>query len=274
MAGLCLHPEQNLPLLAKGRDSMVKRDRLLVFMRGLAKLAAILFFLIPLVFFWGYVFERWPIGPKDILQIAFAILAPLAGIAFWKDETVKRKKRIEALRISAHEAPIVELNAEVYVETPPLPIILTLRMSTSWYVGFPIAWLLLFGILFLFIHTDLDTQDTLLLCAGWLVIGGATLGLTGITEYQRIKVTEQALIIQKGIIRRKVKWEQALLFAFMAENKQYELSDEHTILRWYRSHPGSGFTARPAEKQVYEHSIDTMLVYIQHRTNLPLRDLR
>lgn len=253
---------------------MVKRDRSLMVMRGVAKLLAILLFLIPLIFLWGYIFGGWPLGTGDIIPIAFAILAPFAGVAFWRDRDVKRMEYVESLRMGARDVSVIELDDDAHAEKPLLPIILILRMSTSWYVGFPIVWLLLLGIVLPFINTGFDIQDMFLLFALWLVLGGIAIGLTGIAVYQRIEVTEQALIIRNGIIRRKIKWEQALLFAFIAKNKQYELSSKRTILRWSRNHSGLGFTSRPVEKQAYEHLIDAMLIYIQYRTDLPLRDLR
>lgn len=52
---------------------MVKRDRSLMVMRGVTKLLAILLFLVPLIFFWGYVFGGWPIGAGDIIPIAMLV---------------------------------------------------------------------------------------------------------------------------------------------------------------------------------------------------------
>jgi hypothetical protein len=175
---------------------MVKRDQSLVFMRWATRFLAILLFLVPLIMFWGYVFDGWHLGAGDIITIAFAIFAPFAGVAFWRDSDVKRMERIEALRMGVHDALVVELDAEAYVEKPLLPIILTLQMSTSWYVVFPIVWLLLLGIVLPFVHTGLDIQNMFPLFAIWLVLGGTTIGFTGIAVYQRIEVTEQALIIQ------------------------------------------------------------------------------
>jgi hypothetical protein len=253
---------------------MVKRDLSLVIMRSVTKLLAILLFLIPLIFLWGYIFGGWPLGAGDIIPIAFAIFAPFAGVAFWRDGNVKRMEYVESLRMGARDVSVIELDDDAQSEKPLLPIILILLMSTSWYVVFPIVWLLLLGIVLPFINTGFDIQDMFLLFALWLVLGGVAIGFTGIAVYQRIEVTEQALIMQKGIIRSKITWEQALLFAYIAKNKEYELSSKHAILRWSRSYSGLGFTSRPVEKQAYEHLIDAMLVYIQQRTDLPLRDLR
>jgi len=259
---------------------MVKRDRLPGFMSCVYKFIAMLFFLVPLVVLWGLVFKE-PIFTDstnifgDILAVLFAILVPFAGVAYLKDSNVKRMKYTEALRMNAQDAPVLKLYIEPDGEKFAVPAALTVWMSKGWYIGFSIFWLLVLGIALIVTGSTLNIEgNSWVFIIAWLLLGGIVIGFAGIVLYQRIVVTEQALVVQRGIIRHKMPWEHVRLFALISKDGRYELSGEHKIVRWFQNHPGFSFTTQPVEKRAYQQLADSMLMYIQHRTNLPLRDLR
>jgi hypothetical protein len=272
-----------LPLLAKGHNSMVRRNYWFDFLNGLLWFAVVGSFFFALFCLWQLfspaLWSDWSplaIGVKVLIVLA-GIALPLRAMGELKNSPLKEMAHLERSRMNWQDSPVLELHTRRDDENVTLPLVLTKRISAkAYFFGILISFLVL-GIIFIIanILTEITSSTG---AAVWLDLPGLLIflmmimGIVGIALFQRIEVTEQALFVRRGIVRHKMMWEQAVLFALISQNGSYELSSNRKIVRWSQK-PGVLIT-HPREKQAYQHLMESMLVYIQSRTNLPLRDLR
>lgn len=104
-----------------------------------------------------------------------------------------------------------------------------------------------------------------------------------LTVRQRITVTQDALSVYRAWRTRRIRWDEARLFAIDFGTKKrrlptmYELSGPREMVRWLRYwHGWHTSMARPANMtwDEYEQTMDRLLSVIAGRTGLPLYDLR
>lgn len=114
--------------------------------------------------------------------------------------------------------------------------------------------------------------------AYWIVLQG----LLTVVFYQHIEANESGLLVQRGVIRRWIPWDQTYLFAIDHMNvrgigitsTQYELSSPQQIVRWgweNSKRPLPQFTLKPTPPE-YQQEAERLKSYIHERTGLPLRD--
>ena len=112
----------------------------------------------------------------------------------------------------------------------------------------------------------------------WIVLGLIVVLLL----YQRIEANETGLTVQRGLIRRRIAWDQAAVFAVdhkiddrrreRASNWD-ELSGESQVVRWeYDAEisPAIFLQFTPPE---YQQALERLRSYIHQKTGLPSRDL-
>lgn len=264
---------------------MVKRDRLLAVLIWLPWVLIVLGFVIWLVVLCS-LFFIWP--SMNFMLRGGIILGFIVSYLYsfrrtvrtvLKREDTKQWRRVEALRMNPQEAPLYEIQPEANETTLVLPAVLRARLSGAIYLGFMVLWSIVFGAILAVLPVEGASPEMTFYLG--VALGGVIIGLTGVLLYQRIEITEQALVVQRGLKRRKIRWEQARLFAVIRVLNgkgvpvQYELSSAHVLLRWNASYPpGFGFVTCPAEKAAYEQLLAGLLAYISTKTGLPLLDLR
>lgn len=262
---------------------MVRRNYWFDFLNGLFWFAIVGSFIFALFCLWQLfsptLWLNWPplaIGVKVLIVLA-GIALPLRAMGELKNPPLKEIAYLERARKNWQDSPVLKFHTELADEHFTPPLVLTRRISAKvYFLGIFISFLVL-GIIFVIanIFTEVTSSSGAIVwldLPGLLVFIVLMMGIFGVALYQRIEVTEQALFVQRGIVRHKMVWEQAVLFALISKNGGYELSSERKIVRWSPK-PGVLIT-HPREKQAYQRLMDSILVYIQHRTNLPLRDLR
>ncbi|MDQ2717538.1 MAG: hypothetical protein M3Z08_21815 [Chloroflexota bacterium] len=218
-----------------------------------------------------------------LLGVAWIILAIQSLL-----KTLNRRKRLAALRRNPEQVPLSsEQPLPLLILTGELTLpVLTKQISRGAHLILLAVW---FSISVLITLTTVfpgsnsfaipvKLSEALgLWSACWIVAQGTvTLGL-----YQRIETSESGLLVQQGVIRRRISWNQACLFAMDTTNfrgkppNQFELSSTQQIVRWEWEPKGSQpqFTFQPAPPE-YRQELERLLSYIHERTALPLRDLR
>lgn len=262
---------------------MVKRDYWFIFLNGLLWFAIIGSFVFALFGLW-LLFSPSLWSDWSLLAILVKVLIVLAGIVLllrtWdalKDHPLKEMARLERLRMTWQDTPVLKPHTEPDAKNFTLPIVLTRRMSAKAYLLATLLPFFVLGVIFVIVNVIVQVTSSSG-AAVWLDLPvflafvAVVVGIIGLALYQRIEVTERALLVQRGIVRHKIAWERAILFALISENGGYELSSKRKIARW--SQKAGVFVTYPIEKYIYQHLMGAMLVYIQHRTDLPLRDLR
>jgi len=262
---------------------MVKRDRLLAVMLWLPW-ALIVLDLLLVLFLLYKLFSTWSsldfLGRGGTIFVILCLLfaLPKTVRSVLKEGGTRQWKRVEALRMNPQKASLYQVQPEVAETTLVLPAVLRVRLSGAIYLGFMVLWLLVAGVGLFAGGSSLGNGLFLLL---WMALGGMIIGLTGVLMYQRIEITEQALVVQKGLKRRKMPWGQARLFAALRVLDRkgmpvlYELSSASMLLRWNAFYPpGFGFVTYPPGKAAYEQLLAELLAYTHARTDLPLLDLR
>lgn len=262
---------------------MVRHNYWFYFLNGLFWLTIVSSFLFALFCLWllfsPALWSDWSppaIGLKVLIVLA-GIALPLRAMGELKNPPLKKMAHLEWSRMNWQDSPALKLQTEPENENFALPLVLTRRMSATVYCLVMLISFFVLGIIFAIanIFTEVTSSSGATVwwdLPGLLVFIMIVMGILGVALYQRIEATEQALIVRRGIIRHKVMWEQAVLFALISENGGYELSSKRKIARW--SHKPGIFITHPTEKQTYQRLMDHMLVYIQCRTNLSLHDLR
>lgn len=208
-------------------------------------------------------------------------------------EVLKRHKHLVALRMNPQEIP---LYPEQPLDLARPPCVLTRKLSGKgmWFlfgIGSGIAVLIIIAILVIVftivaLITSAPLPDLLLLGAilfsalslFWIVLGLIVVLLL----YQRIEANETGLTVQRGLIRRRIAWDQAAVFAVdhkiddrrreRASNWD-ELSGESQVVRWeYDAEisPAIFLQFTPPE---YQQALERLRSYIHQKTGLPSRDL-
>lgn len=205
-----------------------------------------------------------------------------------------QRLRVESLRMRMNEAPLFEKQPAYEQADLPVPVTLTLRLAPGACLAFAIFWLLMLGVVLLF-QTPYFLAAQILWWAigGWFVLGALVLGAFAVGFYQRIEVTEHALLVQRGWLRQRIPWHEARLFAILnldepassstrsivREREQftariYELSSPRTILRWVHTIAGPAFVSSPHDREEYRRLLEELRAYIRMRTGLMVLDLR
>lgn len=198
------------------------------------------------------------------------------------------RKRLASFRINPAQIPLASeqpLPLLILKGHHP-PITLTKRLSRGTHMLLIVVW---FGISVTFtlvtVFSTRSSSSNLLVTlseilafwtAYWIVLQGS---LT-VMFYQHIEANEGGLLVQRGVIRRRISWDQARLFAIDHINgrgttsTQYELSGIKQIVRWgwmNTKRPLPQFTLKPAPPE-YQRETERLMSYIHERTGLPLRD--
>lgn len=205
-----------------------------------------------------------------------------------------QRLRVESLRMRINEAPLFEKQPAYDQADLPVPVVLTVKLSSGTCLVFSIFWLLMLGVVLVF-QTPffLAAQILWWVIAVWIVLGALVLGAFAVGFYQRIEVTEGALIVQRGWLRRRLFWNEACLFAVLdldeparsssravvherehLRARLYELSSPRTILRWVHGAAGPAFVSSPRDREEYRRLLEELRAYIRIKTGLMVRDLR
>lgn len=267
---------------------MIKRDRFSEFISWATRLLGLL--LLVLCFIGGWtVFSTsssLDLGGKIQafvkLVVVFSVVVPFI-VKLLDPEIWKQWRRVEFLRRNHDQA--------TFYATPPreinevrnsLPITLGFRISLGGWGCITALLLALIpgiipGSLYLAVKTPIMDSGTIIILGIFFVFLGGFFGMLGLLRYQRIEATQEGLLIQRGLKRRTIPWEQATLFASVKLKglpDQYELSSASTCLRWEAHYPQGVFIASsPKTRQEYEQQLLNLLSVIRSRTGLPLMDL-
>ena len=228
----------------------------------------------------------WPLFFGLILLGVAWILLPLWQLLRW----LKRRRRLAFLRLNPEQAPLYSEQPLPWLilEGNPPPLVFTKRLSRGSHLILLAIWLgmaaiFMFGIISSAGSSPLSVPASLgIVLGGWSAYWAVLQGFLTLAFYQRIEASENSLLVQRGIIRRSIRWEQARLFAIDYTNFRgttlhtYELSGPQQIVRWEweRSRrPRPQFTLKPAPPE-YQRELERLKSYIHEKTGLPLRDLR
>lgn len=264
---------------------MVKYDHFPGVVSWLVKIGVLLPLTVGLYVLWE-IFSTWrSLDPVNkglaICEVIVALgMGFLAGKALLQGEEWKQLKRVEALRRNQEEAVLYHTQPETEEAKGLLPITLSMHLSPVVYLGFTIFWFVVLGEALYLMSSSADaTGSRGIYIMVWIMLGGIIIGLAGIGTYQRIEATPQGLVVQRGLKRRTILWEQARLFAAVRLTSpdcmpvQYELSSPRTLLRWSARYPASGIITSPRQPQAYEQRLCDLLSAIRLHTGLPLLDL-
>lgn len=215
-------------------------------------------------------------------------------LAFSMLRVPRQRLRVESLRMRMNEAPLFERQPAYDRADLPVPVTLTIKLSRGTYLVFSIFWLLMLGIVLIF-QTPyfLAAQILWWVIAGWIVLGALVLGAFSLGFYQRIEVSEDSLMVQRGWLRRSIPWNEARLFAILTFDqpgnsssrtivsekehsgpRMYELSSPRAILRWVHGAVGPAFTLYPRDREEYQRLMEELRAYIRMKTGLMVLDLR
>ncbi len=194
-------------------------------------------------------------------------------------------REVERLRHDFARAPLHDPQPFPYQPTD-FPILLRRRISRSSVLLFCVLWI---GLIVVFIGIGrvligLRSQDDLLaimfLSSIFIVCGFLLLLLIGVVFYQNVEADEHGFLVQRGLIRKRIAWDQALLFAYGSYEKApkkaewVELSGPHVLVRWSRmANTNGSFSFSSAPNENYARQIALLESYIHLRTGLPLRNL-
>jgi hypothetical protein len=260
---------------------MVKRDTSFVFLYWLGRSAGIVLLLCEPVLVAGLLWSWTSSTPLERFTLLFFIVWGLP-LAFSMLRIPRQRLRVESLRMRMYEAPLFE-KQPAYEETDlPVPVMLTLKISPGACLVFAAFWLITLGIVLAFqAPYFLAWHIFWWVIVAWIALGGLVLGLCAIAFYQRIEVTEESLMVQRGWKRRAIPWKEARLFAVIGLDEknnsrvtQYELSSKRAILRWVHVPAGVGFVLQPGNRDEYKRLLENLRVYIRVKTGLMVRDLR
>lgn len=260
---------------------MVKRNTSFVLLFWLGRSAGIVLLcgepLLIALLLWSWTFST----PLEKFTLLFFILWGFP-LAFSMLRMPRHHLRVESLRMRMNEIPLFERQPAYEEAHLPVPVTLTLKLSRGTYLVFAIFWLLMLGIVLIFQTPYLLAARVLWwVIAAWIVLGALVLGSFALAFYQRIEVTDTSLMVQHGWRRRCIPWQEARLFAVLSLDEknrssanQYELSSEHTILRWAHGPAGPAFVSHPRDRDEYKRLLEELRAYIRVKTGLMVRDLR
>ncbi len=260
---------------------MVKRDISFLLLHWLGKCGGIFLLLweplLIAVLLWSWTSST----PLEKLTLLFFIVWSFP-IAFGLLRAPRHQLRVESLRMRVSDIPLFEKQPAYDVAHLPVPVTLAIRLAPGIYAIFAAFWLIMLGIVLIF-QTPYFLAWHILwwVIAAWLILGTLALGLCALAFYQRIEVTEGALLVQHGLRRGRIPWQEARLFAVMsmdekdpARANQYELSSARTILRWVHGAIGTAFLSQPRDRDEYRRLLEELRAYIRIKTGLMVRDLR
>ncbi len=215
-------------------------------------------------------------------------------LAFSLLRVPRQRLRVESLRMRMNEAPLFERQPAYDQADLPVPVTLTIKLARGTYLVFSLFWLLMLGVVLIF-QTPyfLAAQILWWVIAAWIVLGALVLGAFSLGFYQRIEVTQDSLMVQRGWLRRHIPWNEARLFAILSFDQPgnsaartvvnererpgprlYELSSPRTILRWVHGVVGPAFALYPRDREEYKRLMEELRAYIRMRTGLMVLDLR
>lgn len=260
---------------------MVKRDTSFVFLYWLGRSAGIVLLLCEPVLVAGLLWSWTSSTPLERFSLLFFIVWGLP-LAFSMLRIPRQRLRVESLRMRMNEAPLFEKQPAYDEADLPVPITLTLKLSPGAYLVFAAFWFITLGIVLAFQTPYFLAWHVFWWVIGaWIALGVLILGLCAIAFYQRIEVSEERLMVQHGWRRRTIPWTEARLFAVIGLDEknntranQYELSSQHTILRWVHVPAGVGFVLQPGNRDEYKRLLEELRAYIRVKTGLMVRDLR
>ncbi|HVB72501.1 MAG TPA: hypothetical protein VNE38_03000 [Ktedonobacteraceae bacterium] len=289
---------------------MVKRNII-----GLLRLYILhgFYILLGAMVFYTFLFT-WQVGGtlQDFTLTALAILMMiiwLVLVVFSIFSLIKQHKQwqgVERARMSPESLSLYASQSSYapVLQDGDMPLIIKNWMS--WRV-LAIGIITVYGLIFLLVgimivvalisHDLLTLQDMLFLALFAVCMAVFVTLLVcafALIEYELIEASEHELMMQKGLWRRFVSWEQARLFAvggkFDYEPEWIELSSAKVILRWPYSTKGSNSPGKPRKNYYmrklaeisflpvsrgeYEHQLSRLQGYVRLKTGLPLRDLR
>jgi hypothetical protein len=204
----------------------------------------------------------------------------------------RQRLRVESLRMRMNEAPLYEKQPAYDQAALCVPVTLTVRLSAGTCQVFTMFWLLMLAVVLIFQTSFfLALQILWWVVGGWLLLGALVLAAFAVGFYQRIEVSEDALLVQHGWLRRRVPWGEARLFAILnleeparssthrvvperERARLYELSSAHTILRWVHEGGGPAFVSSPRDREEYRRLLEELRAYIRIKTGLMVLDLR
>lgn len=202
-------------------------------------------------------------------------------LAFAGLRVPRQRLRVEALRMRLDEAPLLEKQPACENTEFSVPVTLTMTLAPRVGSTFALFWLAIPAIFLCFQAAYFPQGQVFWWLAGWILLGALVLNLVVLAFYQRIEITDKALMVQRGWRRRRIAWPEARLFALVSLDEkrnsatgQYELSSSQTILRWTFSLGGAAFVLQPRDRKEYGRLLEEILVYIRAKTGLMIRDLR
>lgn len=272
---------------------MVKRNISFLVLYWLGRSAGIFLFccepLLIALLLWSWTTST----PLEKVTLLFFIVWAFP-LAFSMLRVPYQRLRVESLRMRMNEAPLFERQPAYDRADLSVPATLTLRLSRGTYLVFSIFWLLMLGVVLIFQTPYLLAAGILWsVIAGWIVLGALVLCAFSLGFYQRIEVTADALMVQRGWLRRRIPWNEARLFAILTLDKPtntpshtivkepespgarvYELSSPRAILRWVHGAAGPAFVSAPRDRDEYKRLLEELRAYIRMRTGLMVLDLR
>lgn len=224
----------------------------------------------------------WPTStPLEKFTLLFFIVWGFP-LAFARLRPPRQHLRLEALRMRSDEAPLLEKQPAYDVADLPVPVTLEVKLAPGACIVFGTFWLAMLGLVLVFQVTYFLAWQILWWVVGvWIALGTLILALSALVFYQRIEVTDEALMVQHGLRRQSIAWPDARLFALISLDEknttranQYELSSERSILRWTHGAVGAGFVLQPRDRNEYRRILEELRAYIRIKTGLMVRDLR
>ncbi len=260
---------------------MIKRDISFILLYWLKRCAGIfLLFWVPLLI--AALLWSWTSSTSlEKFTLLFFIIWSFP-VAFELLRSPRHRLRVEFMRRQMNKLPLFEKQPAQDIAHLPVPITLAIKLAPGMYIIFAAFWLIMLGIILIFQAPYFAAWHILWwVIAAWLAFGALVLGLCALAFYQRIEVTERALLVQHGLWRGRISWPEARLFAVMsmdeqdpARANQYELSSSRVILRWRHGPVGTAFITQPRDRNEYKWLLEELRAYIRIRTGLMVRDLR
>jgi hypothetical protein len=213
-------------------------------------------------------------------------------IAILVNLTRQERRRKGAAATSMQQR--MALSGQPMPSLPPLEMPFTLRLRPNW------LWMsLLFGSLLLiyfvlfisFVASTFSSstipQDASIVIVPLVVVMSIFISLLAIVAFslrQRIEINPYGITVLRGISKKSMYWETAVLFAQVRVTParrevkrmaQYELADIQTLMRfivprtWWSPMVPQGMT-----REEYDRQMALLMHYISIRTGLPLVDVR
>ena len=211
------------------------------------------------------------------------VIAPIAG----ELRRIITRKRLTSFRLHPEQLPLATeqpLPSHIFKRRPS-PIVLTKQLSIRGHILLLAIWLgmsvflALVAILSSASNPLVNLSEILgLWTAYWIVLHGLLTAMF----YQHIEANESGLLVQRGVIRHRIPWDQARLFAidYMSvrgmgvTSTRYELSSSHQIIHWERENskrPLPQFTLKPTPPE-YQQEAEHLKSFIREKTDLSLRE--